>query len=190
MKKLLFTFSALLLSVTSFAQTATDANVQTFTIDILEHAILEVATLTHDFDIIEPTIAGDLITIAAPAFSSYIRTSLMTATNFGSNGSLSVTMTDLPPGFLLKMSLEMPITTPVGAAGTITSAYDYSYALTGDYLYNNVPTQLIGTMGTHATRSAAADGFTARYMLGIDESSYSLIRQSQNNVELTYTLAN
>ena len=189
MKKLLFTLSTLLLSVTSFAQTASDAKTQTLKINILEHAILEIGAPTHDFGIAAPTVAGASITIANPTFNSYIRTSLMTAYGFGSHGSLKVTMTNLPDGFSLKMSMEVPAGV-VGNPGTIAPAYDYSTAPDGAFLFNGTSTQLVGIMGSHHTGVGAAQGFTARYELSIDEMLYSMISESNNDVSLIYTLAN
>ena len=189
MKKLLFTLSTLLLSVTSFAQTASDAETQTLKINILEHAILELGTPTHDFGIASPTVAGASLTIANPTFNSYIRTSLMTAYGFGSHGSLKVTMTNLPDGFALKMSLEDPAAV-VGNSGTIALAYDYSSAPDGVFLSVGAPIQLVGTMGSHHTGVGAAQGFTARYELSIDEMMYSMISATNNDVSLIYTLAN
>ena len=192
MKKLLFTFSALILSVTSFAQTANSSGGadqrQDLTITVGQHALLKCATPTHDFAIAAPTVAGAPITIGSPTLVSYLQTSMMTATGFPANGSLNLDMTGLPAGFILKVLLEEP-SVAYGAAGTRVG--DFGNAIAGgQQIYNSSTYLLLDLMGSHYTQTGATDGWKSTLTLSIDLASYAALSENSTPVVLQYTLAN
>lgn len=195
MKKLLFTFSALLLSVTSYAQSAGPTDAQSFTIKVDQHALLAIDSKTHNFGIQTPTTAGAPITIASKDFSSRIKTSLMVGSsgnngngNGNATGSISVLMTGLNEGFALNLTLA-PASTAVGDAGGIVNAYSVSEY--GHQLPSNTSETVVDGMSTHYTGTGTNDGFLASYELSVVAANYASIKENLSTpVLVTYTIAN
>jgi len=191
MKKLLFTLSTLLLSVTSFAQGIANSSggldqKQELSITVLEHALLNCVSPTHDFDITAPVAAGDPITIGDATFISYLQTSMITVPGYANAGSLTVAMTGLNGGFILKLMM-----TPPNASYGYAGQQDGNFgAAGGQAIVNSTPYILLSQMGSHYTQKGASDGWKSTITLAIDPNNYGLISANSTPVVLQYTLAN
>lgn len=187
MKKLLFTMSALFISVTGFAQAPVTLSTP-ITFDVPSITLLAPQASELGFVLSSSGVAGDALTVTGVA-EDYLFSTMVTpgVAGVGQNsGTITVTMTGLDDVFNLSMSTIMP-NNGTGAYGTLGS----DNASSGVMLDNTVPSVAFANIGTHFTgRQASVSGYKLVYSLSINNVDYGNINEDQSTALITYTLQN
>ena len=185
--------SALLMSVTGFAQgtgnaTPSIGTVQVF-LDIPEIALMTAGTGNVSF-VLTQTLAGEKLAATAVGDRDWIYSTVVASGNASgvsqNVGTITIAVADLHPALALSVIATIP-DPAYGAVGEVGTS-----SMTGLQTIGPAAQTAFTAIGTHYTGAIPSmSGYQFDYTLGVlGNASYGLLNNATSNATITYTLQN
>tara|TARA_B110000090_G_scaffold79773_1_gene90864 strand:+ start:110 stop:670 length:561 start_codon:yes stop_codon:yes gene_type:complete len=186
MKKILFTMSALLMSVTGFAQLSSTQYLNV-ALDIQELVLMNAGTGVVEFNLSQTT-AGEKLTVTANGSTNWIHSTVVAsgdALGVSQNvGTITIAVTDLHPALILKAEAIIP-DAAYGAVGQVGVS-----KISTQQVIGVTPTEAFSDIGTHYTTTGPTSGYQFQYFLEVSDVLYGTLNANTPDAKITYTLQN